>query len=644
MKNFLCLLALLVWSVSCMQAQSWNEIIKTVASDRATEDNYGYSVAIDGEHAVIGARTKDVMDNGTLRQQTGAVYFLHYENGSWNEIQAEIIPESMSNEQYFGFSVSISGNYALVSAPGKSSRRGSVYVYRYENGIWIYSHVITAFDAELSDEFGYSVSMSGDYAIIGSRYEDHDETGSILTKVSNAGSAYIYHLTDTTWALMQKIVASDRESSDNFGFSVSISGDYAIVGAYGEDHDLNGSSKKSAAGSAYIYHNDNGTWSEVTKIVASDRASYDNFGYNVCIDGNYAIVGARNADASAGSAYVFYNNNGSWSETQNLEPEDLEGGDLFSFAISIDGNYAVISAYRDDTDAGSLYTYRNMAGTWVQNSKVVSSDITDNDNFGFSVAMSGDQIIAGAIYENHDAAGGNEINHAGSAYFFKADYSPILAPTEVSEITEATAVSGGEIVNTFGENITAKGICWNTDGNPSTADAHTNEGTGTNTFNCNLTGLQPNTTYYVKSYATSIQGTGYGDQTSFSTPNLSVLISDVVKVNDTEYTFTSEIINPNSISITGKGFVWSINQNPDLTSNSGSISSGSGDGMFTEDASGISLGAAYYIRAYISTTNGTYYSDQIAFGTVPTLPEWGIMLLAGGFVITGGWFVFRKYM
>ena len=146
---------------------------------------------------------------------------------------------------------------------------------------------IVASDREASDRFGYSVAKSGNYAIVGANGEDPDASGNVRY---NAGSAYIFERTSGTWSQKQKIVASDRQADDQFGYSVAISGNYAIVGAYGEDHDASDDNPLEKAGSAYIFERTNGSWSQKQKIVASDREADDQFGRSVAIDGNYAIV------------------------------------------------------------------------------------------------------------------------------------------------------------------------------------------------------------------------------------------------------------------------------------------------------------------------------------------------------------------
>src|SRR5690606_37401816 len=155
---------------------------------------------------------------------------------------------------------------------------------------------------------------------------------------SNAGSAYIFINKAGTWTEVQKIVASDRGYNDRFGRSVAISGGYAIVGAVNENEDVTGGNTLNSAGSAYIFKKNAGTWSQVQKIVATDRWPYNQFGWSVAISGDYAIVGARLEDfdtlggnflTNAGSAYIFQNNSGTWSQVQKIVASDRGVDDRF---------------------------------------------------------------------------------------------------------------------------------------------------------------------------------------------------------------------------------------------------------------------------------------------------------------------------
>jgi hypothetical protein len=202
----------------------------------------------------------------------------------------------------FGNSVAISGDYAIVGAwfeDGGDLDVGAAYVFRRigPNNIWDTGVKLTASDAWGADWFGCSVSTSGDYAIVGAYGED---AGGL-----DAGAAYVFRRTgpDNVWDAGVKLLASDAQAGDWFGHSVSISGDYAIVGAFNED------AGGSSAGAAYVFQRTGtNTWDTGVKLLASDAQASDYFGYSVAISGDYAIVGATLEDAGgadAGAAYVY---------------------------------------------------------------------------------------------------------------------------------------------------------------------------------------------------------------------------------------------------------------------------------------------------------------------------------------------------
>ena len=160
---------------------------------------------------------------------------------------------------------------------------------------WNEIEKILASDGDGGDRFGYSVSISGDYAVIGA-YQD-DDNG------SDSGSTYIFQRNGSNWTEQAKLTASDGADGDYFGWSVSISGDYAVIGAYQDDD--NGSD----SGSTYIFQRNGSNWIEQALLTASDGAGNDRFGYSVSISGDYAVCGAYQDDDNgtcSGSAYIFH--------------------------------------------------------------------------------------------------------------------------------------------------------------------------------------------------------------------------------------------------------------------------------------------------------------------------------------------------
>ncbi len=430
-------------------SQNFDEIIKTVASDRSISDQLGYSVSISGDYAIVGASAEDEDTAGanTLSAAGSAYIFEKDGSGNWIE-QQKIVASDRASNNYFGWYVSISGDYAIVGAYGGAldsansnplSNAGSAYIFERDgSGVWSEQQKIVASDRAADDLFGYSVSISGNYAIVGAFAEDEDSTGA--NTIPAAGSAYIFVRDGSgVWREQQKITASDRATIDNFGVSVAISGDYVIVGASQEDEDPAGINTLSQAGSAYIFERDgSGIWIEQQKIVASDRGSADVFGISVSISGTYAIVGAYLEDddtagintlSNAGSAYIFERDgSGIWNEQQKIVSSDRGGGDFFGYSVSISGEHAIVGAYPESEDlagantlatSGSAYIYaRDGSGIWSEQQKIVASDRAADDLFGYSVSISGSYAIVGAIGEAEDNAGINTLSHAGSAYIF----------------------------------------------------------------------------------------------------------------------------------------------------------------------------------------------------------------------------------
>lgn len=303
---------------------------------------------------------------------------------------------------------------------------------------WIQMNKSTPPDRAANDLFGNTISMSGNIALVGAPQNDVDTVGS--NPLNNAGGAYIYHrLSNGKWQLHQKLVASDRAAADFFGFSVSISGNIAVVGAYQEDQDAIGTGTLSAAGSVYIFEaNGNGQWVQTAKLVASDRAAGDQFGYSVALSGNHLIVGARYEDEDAaganyllntGSVYMFERlAGGTWMQVAKICAPDRWEKDQFGTTVAIDGNYAAVGVRFEDEDslgnntlinAGSAYVIeKSIGGAWNLVKKITAHDRAASDMFGCSIAISGNQLLVGAFQEDHNPAGTGSVSNAGSVYYY----------------------------------------------------------------------------------------------------------------------------------------------------------------------------------------------------------------------------------
>jgi len=316
------------------------------------------------------------------------------------------------------------------------------------NNVWLEQSKLLASDGAKEDWFGLSVSIDGDYALIGA-YGD-DDYGDY------SGSAYVFKRDGTTWTQEAKLLASDGADGDYFGCSVSIDGDYALIGAYGDDD--NGD----YSGSAHVFKRDGTTWTQEAKLLASDGAYTDCFGCSVSIDGDYALIGAIGDDdngASSGSAYVFKRTGTSWSEEAKLLPSDGAKEDWFGLSVSIDGDYALIGASTNWINAGtgSAYVFKRDGTTWTQEAKLLASDGADGDYFGKSVSIDGDYALIGAYGDDDNGA------DSGSAYVFKKsdieNEPPNKPSTSYSEDTDELIISATDP----DDNQVRYGVSWEND-------------------------------------------------------------------------------------------------------------------------------------------------------------------------------------
>ena len=332
---------------------SLSEIQKITASDAEAGDYFGYSVAISDSYVVIVA----YQENGNSTDAGAAYVYKINSDDSVSEIE-KITASDAGSSDYFGASVAISNQYIVVGAYSNdtnASNAGAAYVYKIADDDSSISELqqITASDAEANDYFGTSVAISDNFIVVGAYLED--------TNGSNAGAAYVYEInSDDTVSQIQKITASDAEADDYFGKSVSISNAYVIVGAYRED------TNASNSGAAYVYKiaDDNSSVETLQKITASDAEAFDYFGYSVSVSGSYILVGAYDKDTEAydsGKAYLYeIANDDSINTVESMIASDAQSDDEFASSVSIFNNNIAIGAYREDTkgsSAGEAYFF-----------------------------------------------------------------------------------------------------------------------------------------------------------------------------------------------------------------------------------------------------------------------------------------------
>ncbi len=415
-KITLLLVGMLV-SLFATQAQV-NETQRLISNDIAEEDYFGNGVAVSGDYAIIGACYDD--ENGT---NSGSAYIFYNNAGTWEQYQKLTASDGQTNE-FFAITVAIYGNYAFATSLGANSYAGKVYVFHNDGGTWTETAILTASDTEESDLFGLSMSIAGDYAIIGA-YGNEDNG-------SQSGSAYIFQNNAGIWTETAKLLASDGNENDFFGISVDIEGDYAIVGA-------NGSANNSGAnsGTAYVFHNNSGNWAQTQKIESADAVVGDHFGTSVSISGDYIAVGAdykSESETWEGAAYIFKNNSGIWEQQQKLNDSNPGSQKHYGSSIYISGDTLIIGAEGNISFSpyheGSAYVFLNNADTWEEQAIIQASDIGLKDQFAYVVDFSNNFAFVGSPRSDTDYEDG------GAVYVFEVVFTNIITqPVSQEDIT-----------------------------------------------------------------------------------------------------------------------------------------------------------------------------------------------------------------
>jgi FG-GAP repeat protein len=301
-----------------------------------------------------------------------------------------------------GQAIAIDGSRIAVGAGGDDdlgADSGSVYVFLRVGATWTQEVKLTAADGQAGDRFGASASLASGSILAGAR---EDDDGGL-----DSGSAYVFAL-GAAWSQQAKLLGSDTTAGDQFGRSVCIWSDTAVVGAPLAD------AAGLDSGSAYVFVRSGAVWQQQAKLAAADASAGDQFGGSVSISGERILVGAPLA-GGIGAAYVFDRSGSAWTQTSKLIAGDASGGDRFGRAVALDGDDAAIGAPLDDdlgSDSGSLYVFSRLAGSWTQVGKLLAGDGAPADLLGWSVAIGDGRAVAGAVWD--DDAG----DKSGSTYVF----------------------------------------------------------------------------------------------------------------------------------------------------------------------------------------------------------------------------------
>lgn len=372
---------------------------------------------------------------------------------------------------------------------------------------WGQEAYLNASNAGANDTFGYGVAADGDTVVVGAQGEASNQmtitngtTASADNSAAYSGAAYVFKRTGATWAQEAYLKASNAEANDFFGYSVAVAGDTVVVGAWGEasnqttiSNGTSASADNSApySGAVYVFKRTGTIWAQEAYLKAPNAETDDHFGMSVAVAGDTVVVGAdregsnqttitngtsASADNSApysGAAYVFKRTGTTWSHEAYLKASNAEAVDGFGISVAVNGDTAVVGAYGESSkqttitndttasgdnsasQAGAVYVFKRTGAAWAQQAYLKAPNPDADDNFGMSVAVNGDTVVAGAPGESSNlttitngttASADNSASQAGAAYVFKrtgttwAQEAYLKAPN-----TQAKRLFGGSV-------------------------------------------------------------------------------------------------------------------------------------------------------------------------------------------------------
>jgi len=365
------------------------------APDGAANDLFGDSVALSGDTALVGAPGKTAGGHA----EAGAVYVFTRLGKSWSQ-QAELTAPDGAASDYFGWSVALSGDTALVGAVGTTVSgqygAGAVYVFTRSGMSWSEQAELTAAD---SDSFGSAVALDGNTALVGA---------------AGSAAAYVFTRSATSWSQQAELTAANAAAEVDFGLSVALSGDTALVGAYRKTV-----SAQFKVGAAYVFTRSGTSWSQQAKLTVAAGVAVHEYGLSVALFGDTALVGAYGLTISGpsdvGAAYVFTRSGTKWSKQAKLTAANAAAGDAFGSSVALSVDTALVGAAGKTVSghkgAGDAYVFTRTGTSWSERAELTAADAAAGDNFGDSLALSAGTVLLGA-------AGGDYLapTYHGAAY------------------------------------------------------------------------------------------------------------------------------------------------------------------------------------------------------------------------------------
>lgn len=337
----------------------WRLTTTLKGSGTRSFDGFGYSVALEGDTAVVGSYADDTVGGNNA----GSAYVFTRVGGVWSE-QEKLEADDAAADDFFGVSVALSGGTVLVGAwaddTAAGTNAGGAYVFERQGAVWTQQAKLEDALGAAFDVFGLVVALAGNTAVVGSAWDD-------TAAGSNAGSVHVFVRDGVTWNLQARLEAGDAVTKANFGRSLWLRGDKLVVGA-----PYHATSAGASVGNVYVFERSLNDWSQVGTLASQSPAAGAEFGASLAREGDLLVVGAAGGDTQAsveaGSVELFLESEGSWSSIGRLEAEDGASGDRFGGTVALSRGTVIVGAASDDSffpsidadqvDHGSIYVYR----------------------------------------------------------------------------------------------------------------------------------------------------------------------------------------------------------------------------------------------------------------------------------------------
>lgn len=427
-------------------------------------DGFGSSVAVSGDFAVVGAPNEDSSTIGINNApnegapDAGAAYVFVRNGNTWSQL-AFLKASNPTDQDRFGSSVAISGNTIVVGAHGENAmanNAGAAYVFVWNGTYWSQQAYLKAGNPQADAFFGYSVAIAGDTLVVGAPQESSSSTGvnsTPNTSAREAGAAYVFKRSGTSWTQQAYLKASNTDAGDHFGNAVAISGETVVIGAPQEDS--NGSSPTdngaTDAGAAYVFTRATTTWSFRAMLKGTSSKAGDTFGQAVAVDGTTLVVGAPGTNKNGGAAHVRVGSGAVWIFQQELSDGSMDidpnpasfgsKGHRLGSSVAISGEAIIVGApqgsgggFFSSRSGRIAYVYTRRGTVWTYQDALPAA--SNSGRFGSSVALSNGTSLVGDPEENSSTTGvnstPNELAHrAGAAYTF------LFQPTAPDVVTQA---------------------------------------------------------------------------------------------------------------------------------------------------------------------------------------------------------------